>query len=126
MMIENRKSKIENAKILLGVTGSIAAYKAADLASRLVQAGADVRVILTAHAAELVGPATFRALTRNAVLTDLFDEPLDHKIAHIALAQEVDLIVVAPATANVIAKMALGIADDLLTTALLAATAPIV
>src|SRR5207244_13291640 len=112
-------------RIVLGVTGSIAAYKAADLASQLVKLGADVRVILTKSAAEFVGPATFRALTLNPVLTSLFDEPMEGKIAHIELAQSADLFVVAPATADVIAKMAHGIADDLLTTALLATTAPI-
>jgi phosphopantothenoylcysteine decarboxylase/phosphopantothenate--cysteine ligase len=112
-------------RIVLGVTGSIAAYKAADVASQLGHLGADVHVILTPHAAEFVGAATFRALTRNPVLSDLFDEPYDRQIAHIELAQQVDLILVAPATANLIAKAAGGIADDLLTSTLLAATVPI-
>ncbi len=112
-------------RITLGVTGSIAAYKAVDLASHLVKLGADVHVILTKSAAEFVGPATFRALTLNPVLTSVFDEPFEGKIAHIELAQNTDLILVAPATADVIAKMANGIADDLLTSTLLAATAPV-
>lgn len=112
-------------KIVLGVTGSIAAYKAADVASQLGHLGADVHVILTRHAAEFVAPATFRALTRNPVLSDLFDEPYDRQIAHIELAQQADLILVAPATANLIAKCAAGIADDLLASTLLAATVPI-
>src|SRR5687768_3254867 len=112
-------------KITLGVTGSIAAYKAADLASQLVKLGAGVHVILTKSAAEFVGPATFRALTLNPVLTSVFDEPFAGKIAHIELAQNTDLILIAPATADVIAKMAHGIADDLLTSTLLAATAPV-
>ena len=112
-------------RITLGVTGSIAAYKAADLASQLVKLGASVHVILTKSAAEFIGPATFRALTHNPVLTSLFDEPFEGKIAHIELAQNTDLILVAPATADVIAKMATGIADDLLTSTLLAATAPV-
>ncbi len=117
---------LNGKRILLGVSGSIAAYKAADLASRLVHLGADVHVILTVHAAEFVGPATFRALTLNPVLSGLFDEPYERKIAHIDLAQSADLILVAPATANTIAKMALGLADDLLSSALLAAKAPII
>jgi phosphopantothenoylcysteine decarboxylase/phosphopantothenate--cysteine ligase len=111
--------------IVLGVSGSIAAYKAADIASQLGHLGANVHVILTPHAAQFIGAATFRALTKNPVLSDLFEEPHDRQIAHIQLAQEADLILVAPATANVLAKMAHGIADDLLTTVLLAATAPI-
>jgi len=113
-------------RILLGVTGSIAAYKAADVASRLGHLGADVRVILTRHASEFVGAPTFRAITLNPVLSNLFDEPEDRKIAHIEAAQSVDLVLVAPASANILAKMAHGIADDLLSTALLATTAPII
>src|SRR5690348_10990918 len=108
--------------ITLGVSGSIAAYKAADIASQLGHLGADVHVVLTPHAAQFVGAPTFRALTRNPVLSDVFDEPHDGRIAHIELAQESDLLLLAPATANLIAKMAHGIADDLLTTIYLAAT----
>src|SRR6266496_6201981 len=95
--------RIEGRMILLGVSGSIAAYKAADLTSKLVQAGADVHVILTPNAAQFVGPATFRALTLNPVLSGVFDEPHAQMIAHVDLAQRADLIVVAPATANIIA-----------------------
>ncbi|MCS6777410.1 MAG: bifunctional phosphopantothenoylcysteine decarboxylase/phosphopantothenate--cysteine ligase CoaBC [Chloroherpetonaceae bacterium] len=118
---------LHSRRILLGVSGSIAAYKAADLCSRLDQLGADVHVVLTSHAAEFVGVATFRALTRNPVLVDLFEEPHARRIAHIDLAQSADLVLVAPATANVLAKLAHGIADDLLTTCLLAvpATTPL-
>lgn len=112
---------LEGKQILLGVTGSIAAYKAADLCSQLGKLGARVHVVLTAHAAEFVGAATFRALTRQPVLVDLFDEPQSERIAHIELAQSADLILVAPATANILAKMAHGLADDLLSTCLLAA-----
>lgn len=112
-------------KIVLGVTGSIAAYKAAELASLLVHEGADVHVVTTQSALHFVGAATFRALTLNPVLTSIFDEPVDHKIAHIDLAQTAHAIVIAPATANILAKMAHGIADDLLSAVLLAATAPI-
>src|SRR5579884_1981700 len=110
-------------RILLGVSGSIAAYKAADLCSRFGKLGADVHVVLTAHAAQFVGPATFRALTRNPVLTDVFDESHARRIAHIDLAQSADLVVVAPASADVLAKMAHGLADDMLTTCLLATPA---
>ena len=107
-------------RILLGVSGSIAAYKAADLCSALGKQGADVHVVLTRNAAQFVGPPTFRALTRNPVVSDVFDEPHDKRIAHIDLAQSSDLVIVAPATANLLAKMAHGIADDMLTTCLLA------
>src|SRR5258708_13993703 len=116
---------LQGRRILLGVTGSIAAYKAADIASQLRHLGANVQVALTRSAAEFIGAATFRAITLNPVLTSVFDEPYDHKIAHIEVAQTVDLILVAPATADILAKMAHGIADDILTTALLAATAPV-
>ena len=117
---------LANRRITLGVTGSIAAYKAADLASQLVKQGADVHVVLTRAGAEFVGPATFRALTLNPVITSTFDEPSGGRIAHIDLAQSADLVLVAPATANVIARMAAGMADDSLTATLLAATAPII
>lgn len=117
---------LSGKRILLGVTGSIAAYKAADLASKLVQAGAEVDVVLTEHAAQFIGSTTFHALTRRAVLTDLFDEPDSGRIAHIETAQQADLVMICPATANIIGKMALGIADDLLSTLLLVARCPIV
>lgn len=107
-------------QILLGVSGSIAAYKAADLCSRLGKQGAEIHVVLTAHAAQFVGEATFRALTRNPVLSGVFDEPHARRIAHIDLAQSADLVLVAPASANLLAKMAHGLADDMLTTCLLA------
>lgn len=108
-------------KILLGVSGSIAAYKAADICSRLGKQGAQVTVVLTEHAAHFIGAPTLRALTRHPVLTDLFEEPLTERIAHIDLAQSADLILVAPASANILAKMAHGLADDMLSTCLLAA-----
>jgi len=106
--------------LVLGISGSIAAYKAADFCSRLGKLGADLHVVLTASATQFVGPATFRALTRNPVLSDLFDEPHARRIAHIDVAQSADLVLVAPATADILAKMAHGIADDLLSTCLLA------
>ena len=112
---------LTDKRVLLGVSGSIAAYKAADLCSRLGKRGASVHVVLTAHAERFIGVPTLRALTRNPVLTDLFDDPQTERIAHIDLAQSADLILVAPASANLLAKMAHGLADDLLSTCLLAA-----
>src|SRR5579872_994274 len=110
-------------RVLLGVCGGIAAYKAAALTSTLVQRGADVNVVMTDDAQRFVGPLTFAALTRNRVYTSLWDDP--ESIPHIALVREADLLAIVPATANVIAKLAHGIADDLLTNAALAAKIPI-
>lgn len=112
---------VQNKKILLGVTGGIAAYKACDLTSKLTQHGADVRVIMTESATKFVSPLTFQALSRNDVYTDTFDEKDSRRIAHIDLADWADLIIIAPATANVIGKTAHGIGDDMLSTTLLAA-----
>jgi len=112
-------------KIVLGVTGSIAAYKAADLASRLCQAGAAVEVIMTAAATEFVGPFTFRSLTGHKP-ADMFDPDAERSVAHICLAEAADVIVIAPATANIIAKLAQGIADDTLTATVLATAAPVI
>jgi len=116
---------IIDKKILLCVTGGIAVYKAAALTSKLVQAGAQVKVILSESAEKFVTPLTFQALSRNEVFTDTFDEKNPHVIAHIDLADWADLILVAPATANTIAKIAGGIADNMITTTMLAATAPV-
>ncbi len=102
-------------KIILGVTGSIAAHKAADLASLLTKAKCDVRVVMTADAQHFIAPLPFKTLTRNRVVTDLYDEDEGWKPTHIELADLADLLVIAPATANVIAKLAHGIADDALT-----------
>jgi len=101
--------------IVLGVTGSIAAYKAADLTSLLVKGGCDVRVVMTADAMKFITPLAFKTLSRHPVVTDLYDEEDGWKPTHIRLADEADLLLVAPATANVLAKMAHGIADDALT-----------
>ncbi len=109
----------------MGVTGSIAAYKAADLVSALVQRGAEVRVVMTKAAREMVGVATFRALSGREVGTELFGN-VEFDIGHVSLAQFAEAMVVAPATANVIGKMVAGIADDLLTTNLLAVECPVV
>ena len=113
-------------RIVLGVTGGIAAYKAADLASKLTQAGAVVTTIMSRNATHFVGPLTFKALTGQPVVTDLFAPGSDGPIRHVSLSEEADLIVVAPATANILAKAAHGIADDALSTTLLAAHSPIV
>jgi phosphopantothenoylcysteine decarboxylase/phosphopantothenate--cysteine ligase len=115
---------LTGARILLGVSGGIAAYKAASLASRLVQSGARLDVILTADAQRFIGAATFAALAQRPVWTSLWDHP--EAIPHLRLAGENDVLLIVPATANVIAKLAHGIADDLLTNAALAARIPIV
>lgn len=112
-------------QIVLGVSGGIAAYKAAALTSKLTQAGARVHVILTQSAQQFVQPLTFQALSHLPVYTDTFTEPDPHVISHIDLADKADLVVIAPATANIIGKMANGIADDMLTTTLLATKAPV-
>ncbi len=112
---------LKGKNIVLGVTGGIAAYKACDIASRLVKLGADVHVVMTKAACEFVTPLTFKTLTNNRVHTDMFDEN-DIGVPHIDLAQGADLLLVAPATANFIAKAANGIADDMLSTTVLAAS----
>jgi phosphopantothenoylcysteine synthetase/decarboxylase len=101
--------------IVLGVTGSIAAHKAADLASLLAKAGCDVHVVMTADAQKFITPLPFKTLSRNPVVTDLYDEEEGWKPTHIRLADEADLLLVAPATANILAKLAHGLADDALT-----------
>jgi len=101
--------------VILGVTGSIAAHKAADLASLLAKAKCDVRVVMTADAQRFIAPLPFKTLTRNPVVTNLYDEDEGWKPTHIELADAADLLVIAPATANVIAKLAHGLADDALT-----------
>lgn len=111
--------------IVLGVTGSIAAYKAADLTSRLVKAGCTVHVVMTAHATEFITPLTLQTLSRNPVTTGIFDEKESWHPGHIALADGASLLLVAPATANVIAKLAHGLADDALTSIALATRAPL-
>lgn len=111
--------------ILLGVTGGIACYKAAALTSKLVQSGYSVKVMMTKSAANFVSPLTFQALSRNEVYTDTFIENNPEVIAHIDLADWADLCLIAPATANMLAKLAHGLADDMVSTTLLATTAPV-
>ncbi|MCX5819213.1 MAG: bifunctional phosphopantothenoylcysteine decarboxylase/phosphopantothenate--cysteine ligase CoaBC [Deltaproteobacteria bacterium] len=116
---------LKDRKVVLGVTGGIAAYKAAELVRELVRRGAKVRVVMTDHACKFVTPLTFETLSGNPVATDLFWVPGEFEIGHIALAEFAELVVIAPATANIIGKMAAGLADDLLTTVLLATEAPV-
>ncbi|MGQ9557587.1 MAG: bifunctional phosphopantothenoylcysteine decarboxylase/phosphopantothenate--cysteine ligase CoaBC [Desulfurispora sp.] len=116
---------LQGKQITLGVSGGIAAYKVADLASKLTARGAAVHVILTAAAAKFVGPVTFAGVTGNPVHQDLFAGSPDFAIPHIDLASRADLLVIAPATANVLAKLAAGLADDLLSATALAATCPV-
>ena len=129
-MNEERKrgvwGTLAGKRIVLGVTGSIAAYKAADLTSKLVQQGALVDVVMSEGVVKFVTPLTFRSLTHRPVLHQLFDPASDAGIEHVALAENCDAIVVALATANVMAKAANGLADDLLTCMLLATRRPVV
>jgi phosphopantothenoylcysteine decarboxylase/phosphopantothenate--cysteine ligase len=114
----------EQTKIILGVTGSIAAYKGAEIASLLTKKNYQVVTILTASATKLISAQTFSTLTGNPVITDLFHSPADFDPAHIAVAKGASLLVIAPATANIIAKLACGIADDALSTTAISITCP--
>ena len=116
---------LKDKTVLLGVTGSIAAYKIATLASMLVKQHADVHVIMTKNATNFINPVTFETLTGNKCLVDTFDRNFEFQVEHVSLAKKADIALVAPASANVIGKMAHGIADDMLTTTLLACKAPI-
>ncbi len=115
---------IAGKHIVLGVTGSIAAYKIASLASMLVKQKADVTVIMTPNATNFINPITFESLTGNKCLVDTFDRNFEFQVEHVSLAKQTDVFLIAPASANVIAKAAHGIADDMLTTTLLACTCP--
>ena len=115
---------LKGKHVLLGVTGGIASYKIATLASLLVKAQADVHVIMTENAVNFINPITFETLTGHKCITDTFDRNFEFKVEHIALAQLADVVMVAPATANVMAKLAHGLADDMLTTTVLASRAP--
>lgn len=119
-MTSDGKSSQGKKTVVLGVSGGIAAYKAADLASKLTGGGYSVYTIMTAAACELICPKTFEAVTGNAVFTSLWSAPDEFKIGHIDLATAAEIVVVAPATANIIAKAAAGICDDLLSTTLCA------
>lgn len=115
---------LKDKHIILGVSGSIAAYKIASLASMLAKQRADVTVIMTQNATNFINPITFESLTGNKCLVDTFDRNFQHSVEHVALAKQTDVMLVAPASANVIAKAAYGIADDMLTTTLLACQCP--
>ena len=115
---------LKGKHVLLGVTGGIASYKIATLASLLVKAQADVHVIMTENAVNFINPITFETLTGHKCITDTFDRNFEFKVEHIALAQLADVVMVAPSTANVMAKLAHGLADDMLTTTVLASRAP--
>jgi len=115
---------LKGKTVVLGVSGSIAAYKIADLASKLSKLHCDVHVIMTKNATNFINPITFETLTNNKCLVDTFDRNFQYSVEHVALAKRADIVLVAPATANVIAKMAHGLADDMLTTTVLACTCP--
>jgi phosphopantothenoylcysteine decarboxylase/phosphopantothenate--cysteine ligase len=117
---------LANKTIVLGITGSIAAYKAADLASKLTQAGARVEVVMTDSATRFITPLTLRSITGRPVVTDMFELTSEFTIEHVALAEAADVLVIAPATANIIAKVATGIADDMLSCTVLATRAPVI
>jgi len=117
---------LKGKTIVLGITGGIAAYKAADLASKLTQAGAKVEVIMTEAAIKFITPLTLRNITHRPVVTDMFELASEWSVEHVALAEAADVVVVAPATANTIARLAAGIADDMLGTVVLATKAPVV
>ena len=110
----------DGKKVVLGVTGSIAAYKAAELTSQLAKQGCDVRVVMTADALRFITPLAFKTLSRHPVVTDLYDEEEGWKPTHIQMADEADLLLIAPATANTIARLALGLANDALSCVALA------
>jgi len=117
---------LTNKCIVVGVTGGIAAYKAAEVVSRLVKLGAEVHVIMTASAQKFVAPLTFQTLSRQRVITSMWDEPKAWEVQHVALADKADAFLVVPATANIIGKLANGIADDMLSTTVMATTAPVI
>jgi len=117
---------LANKTIVLGITGGIAAYKAADIASKLTQAGAKVEVVMTESATKFITPLTLRSLTGRPVVTSMWEPATEFSLEHIALAEAADVVVIAPATANIIAKLAAGIADDMLCCTVLATKAPII
>ena len=114
---------LRNKFIVVGVTGSIAAYKAVGLVRLLKKKGAEVQVVMTESAQEFVKPLTFQIVSENPVITDMFEKPLSWEVGHVSLADKADVFLVAPATANIIGKISSGIADDMLTSTLLATKA---
>lgn len=124
-MATKQSGSFKGREIVVGVTGSIAAYKAAEVVSQLVQRGAGVTVVMTRSATQFIGPLTFQTLTRRRVMIDQFDLESVVDPTHISLTDEADLVVIAPATANLLGKAAHGIADDMLTSLLLAVSCPV-
>ena len=116
----------EKKTVVVGVTGGIAVYKALDVISRLKKAGLDVHVVMTEHATKFVNPLSFQSLSQNMVVVDMFDEPKAWEIQHISLAKKADLMLIVPATVNILGKVANGIADDMLSTTIMATKAPVV
>ena len=117
---------LKGKNILIGVCGGIAAYKICDLVSRLKKSDANIDVIMTKASINFINPLTFQSLSSNKVIVDMFEEPSYWEIEHISLAKKADMVLIAPATANIIGKIANGIADDMLTTTVMATKAPIV
>ena len=117
---------LKNKNIVVGVTGGIACYKAASVVSYLVKEGANVDVIMTKNAKEFITPLTFETLSKNKVVDDMFKKPDHTEVKHISLAQKADLFLIVPATANIIGKVANGIADDMLSTTIMATKAPVI
>ena len=117
---------MDNKTVVLGITGGIAAYKAADIASKLTQAGIRVEVVMTGPAMKLITPLTLRNITGRPVVTDMFELASEHSVEHVALSEAADAVLIAPATANTIAKLAAGIADSMLGCVVLATEAPVV
>lgn len=115
---ETKYEMLDDLNILLGVTGGVAAYKAVDLASKLTCAGAGVKTVMTEAACRLIGPKSFEAVTQSAVFTTMWSTPDEYQISHVALVDWADVVVVAPATANILGKIANGICDDMLSTTL--------
>ena len=118
-------SRLDGKNIVVGVSGGIAAYKAADVVSRLKKLGANVYVVMTKNSTEFIQPLTFQSLSQNYVVTDMFEDPKTWDVEHIALAKRADLFLIVPATANIVGKVAHGIADDMLTTTIMATVAPV-
>lgn len=116
---------LNNKNIVVGITGGIAAYKAADVVSRLKKLGANVYCIMTKHSTEFIKPLTFQSISQNYVVTDMFEDPKTWDVEHIALAKRADLFLIVPATANIVGKVSNGIADDMLSTTIMATEAPV-
>jgi len=117
---------MKNKTVILGITGGIAAYKVVELASKMTQVGAEVNVIMTKSAQQFITPLTLRSITGRPVVTDMFELSSEFSVEHVALAEAADVVVIAPATANIIAKLTVGIADDALSTTVLATLASVV